>query len=202
MIEFKQKSYSEYDAMRYFYKELQRNWDRSRVELINPSQLIPVLKGNSVVIEKFVINHTLFGKDNYRMYLKIGAKAKMPEAVRLPGKTYQKRLGNLSLEFKGGMPGFKTTAPQEQRNNSDISGDTRLKLFGKGGGNDSFMPFGAKFNPYIDIEKTVQELLGDAVMYDKATRSLVLEFNSVFDAIKALDILPFGLNYKLYLLDT
>ena len=41
--------------------------------------------------------------------------------------------------------------------------------------------------------------LGDK--YDKESRSLVLEFEKIGDAIKALNILPFGINYNIYLLD-
>jgi DNA polymerase III gamma/tau subunit len=53
----------------------------------------------------------------------------------------------------------------------------------------------------MDLTVKVQELLGDAIVYDKKSRTLVLEFDSIRDAIQALNILPFGLNYKIYLLD-
>ena len=47
----------------------------------------------------------------------------------------------------------------------------------------------------------VKEILGDAVKYDKKERSLVLEFKSIQDAVRALDILPFGIDYKIFLLN-
>ena len=49
--------------------------------------------------------------------------------------------------------------------------------------------------------KKCQEILGEAIEYSKTQRSLVLEFKAVDDAIEALNYLPFGLNYQIYLLD-
>ena len=94
MIEFRQKVFSEYDAMKSLYNELMRKdsqW-RYKIKVIDTSSLLPVLKGNSVVIERFVISTQAFKKDKYRMYLKIGAKAKMPDGVRLPGTPINKKL--------------------------------------------------------------------------------------------------------------
>ena len=51
----------------------------------------------------------------------------------------------------------------------------------------------------IQYETTVPR--GDTIDYDKKSRSIVLEFDTAQDAINALNILPFGLNYKVYLLD-
>ena len=73
MIVFKEKTYSEYDAMRSLYNELLRNGQRGLWELCTKSQVIPILKGNNIVIERFVISTSLFGRDKYRMYIKIGA---------------------------------------------------------------------------------------------------------------------------------
>jgi hypothetical protein len=58
----------------------------------------------------------------------------------------------------------------------------------------------ASVSPSINLTYEVKELLGDAVKYDKKERSLVLEFRSIEDAIKALNILPFGINYNIFLL--
>ena len=184
MIKFAQKQYTEYDAMRALYVELMKYSDKNKFEVIDKSALIPVLKGNNVVIERFVISTSTFGKDKYRMYLKIGAKAKLPDEVRLAGEhVYDKKLLDLSISFKGG---FKPKT---------FSGK-------KSGGGGS--PFGIQTEiktPYLSINQEVHELLGKAIRYDKKERSLVLEFKEIQYAIRALNILPFGLGYKIYLLD-
>jgi hypothetical protein len=115
MITFREKEFSEYDAMRSLYVEL--NKYNKKVELIDKSALIPVLKGNNVVIERFVISTNFFGKDRYRMYLKIGAKAKMPDSVRLPHKSYDRKIGNISLEYN---PSINHPYIREDLNSSDI----------------------------------------------------------------------------------
>lgn len=196
MIKFRQKDFSEYDAMRSLYVELLKKSDRNKFKVIDTSALIPILKGNNIVIEKFVISTSLFGRDKYRMYLKIGAKAKLPDEVRLPGKVYDKRLLSVRLTLKGGAKAF------EQRDQSDTTEPTemRVKLFGKknnGGGPD----IGSEISPNLDFTIERQELLGNAVKYDKKARLLVLDFNTIYDAINALNILPFGLNYNIYLLN-
>lgn len=236
MIIFKQKQFSEYDAMRQLYVALDKlGLIRNKViGVIDTSALIPILKGNNVVIEKFTQATRVFGKDRYRMYLKIGAKAKMPDDVRLPQYTRDKSLGNLRLSFNYGiMPNGGGGDDQQQDNkkndnnsspqftsgpkvnngskdkkkntaHSDTSVDTlfRQKEFGdnkkKGPG-----PFTkVEFSPNVDFLKyEVHTLLGDALKYDKRDRSLVLEFNTIDDAIRALNILPFGLGYKIYLLN-
>lgn len=190
MIKFKQKEYSEYDAMRSLYVDLMKYSDRNKFDVIDRSSLIPILKGNNIVVERFVISTSAFGKDKYRMYLKIGAKAKLPDEVRLPNRVYDKKLGNLQINMNSGI---------FQKNHS-----TKLSLFSdnrpqqkKG----SPPLVGASVSPYIDFSIKVQELLGDAIKYDKEGRTLVLEFTSIRDAIQALNILPFGLGYKIYLLD-
>jgi hypothetical protein len=113
------------------------------------------------------------------MYLKIGAKAKLPDEVRLPGHVYDKRL--FGIRVKMGRKLFS-----KPKNKNKDGGGEGLSV-------SSEFPF--------DITVPVRELLGDALKYDKAGRSLVLEFNTIQDAIHAINILPFGINYKIYLLD-
>lgn len=206
MIVFRQKEYSEYDAMRSLYVELMRYSDRNRFDTIDKSALIPILKGNNIVIERFVISTTLFGKDRYRMYLKIGAKAKMPDEVRLPSKVYDKRLGNMQVNVNSGI--FADNQRQQNNNNRPQQNQPRQtnnsevieKQFADKKGPPPFIS--GSMSPYIDLTVKVQELLGDAIVYDKQSRTLVLEFKSIRDAIQALNVLPFGLNYKIYLLDS
>ena len=200
MIEFRQKVFSEYDAMKSLYNELMRKdsqW-RYKIKVIDTSSLLPVLKGNSVVIERFVISTQAFKKDKYRMYLKIGAKAKMPDGVKLPGRSINKKLWDTSLKF-GGVGKFF------QKNNSEI--EFREKTFddnkkknnnnNNGGGDiNSGIDFGR-----VSIEREMTIPRGETLEYDKKERSIVLEFDSIPDAVAALNILPFGLNYNIYLLD-
>ena len=195
MITFREKSYSEYDAMRSLYVELTKYDNKNKVEVIDKSSLIPVLRVNNIVIERFVISTNLFGKDRYRMYLKIGAKAKLPDDVRLPGRSYDRKLGNMSLNFN---PPGSVGGTEQQRNNSDTSEKT-FSGGNKSKGGSKPLISGSIVSSY-DIKQTVQKLLGDAILYDKKTRSLILEFDSIQDAISALNILPFGIDYKIYLL--
>lgn len=193
MIVFKEKIYSEFEAMRTLYTELGRLGllRGGMYDIINTSQLIPILKGNNVVIEKFVISTSLFGKDKYRMYLKIGAKAKLPDEVRLPGRTNVERLGKISFNFKnntGGGDGKKR--------------DKKKKKDNRGGNQQHNFSIEGSYNYQADIQLEVQNLLGEAIKYDKKARELILEFDSVQDAIRALNILPFGIRYKTYLLET
>ena len=193
MIKFEQKQYTEYDAMRALYVELMRYSDKNKFEVIDRSALIPVLRGNNVVIERFVISTSLFGKDKYRMYLKIGAKAKLPDEVRLAGqRVYDKNLLNFSIELKGGVKPkmFGKKGGGNKNNNQNQGGDfgqisTRIK----------------SDYQFFTIKQEVRELLGEALKYDKKDRSLVLEFNDIPSAIRALNILPFGLDYKIKLLN-
>lgn len=186
MIEFRQKLFSEYDAMRSLYIELMKFSDRNKFKLINSSQLLPTLKGNSVVIERFVISTAFGHRDRYRMYIKVGAKAKMPDEVRLPEHVYDKRLLNIKISFKN-----KLFSEEERlfspKNKNKKNGDNNGAFF------NSDLPF--------DLSIPVRELLGEALKYDKASRSLVLEFSSIQDAIRAINILPFGLKYQIYLLE-
>ena len=133
------------------------------------------------------------------MYLKIGAKAKMPDEIKLPNKVYDERLLGMQINFNGAFGSKNNNNEPQQRNNSDTTEGTivfRQKEF-KGGPPPTIT---TNINPYINITHEVEDMIGDAVEYDKKSRSLVLEHNSIQDAIKALNILPFGINYKIYLL--
>ena len=192
MIEFRQKFFSEYDAMKSLYEELKRyarqNRNTFNFSVIDSSALIPILKGNNIVIERFVISTSFGKKDKYRMYLKIGAKAKLPEDVRLP--SYERKNSVLGLRFKvgAGLPGKRYFSESEEQ-----------KEFGKGDKAPKLIDSGIDLYP--DLSYTTNELKGETLKYNKAERSLVLEFPDIRSAIDALNILPFGLNYKVYLLD-
>ena len=197
MIQFRQKQFTEYDAMRTLYERILRRTGgdkNKKFKIINSSALIPILKGNNVVVEKFTISTSAFGgREKYRMYIKIGAKAKLPDEVRLPSlKEYDDRLGKLSLNIGEGLFRAVRKFSEEQRE------------FGKGGGNGDSgggPSIKAGLSHEIFLNKKRQELLGEAIEYSKTQRSLVLEFKAVDDAIDALNYLPFGLNYQIYLLD-
>ena len=250
MITFRQKEFTEYDAMKAFYNELCRLTDRNRFPIITKSELIPILKGNNVVIEKFVIASPFFGKDVYRMYIRVGLKAKMPEAIKLTDKQYDKRLGDFQLNFKSGnyfashgfttekkdansaytSVGYSNTGNNNNtgnRNNNNNTGNNnnnrratqrhhsdteysnglleQREFKGNGNGIPNWTPtFTSEFHPDRDsmsISYLVKETLGEAIVNDKETRTVVLEFKSIHDAIRVLNVLPFGLNYKIYLLD-
>ena len=192
MIRFRQKGFSEHDAMNYFYaRVMEMGGDRSKWKIIDNSALIPILKGNNVVIEKFTIVSSMFKDDRYRMYLKIGAKAKLPDTVRLPkGPGYDKDLGNVRLSFSnGGIKANSTTAVENNK-----------KKNGGGGGSDNFK---ATWSPDVGIKyRTEGDLMGKTIRYDKSERSLVLEFDKLHNAIRALNYLPFGFGYDIYLLDS
>lgn len=218
MINFRQKNFSEYDAMRTLYVELMKriNGDRGKFPIINSSALIPILRGNNIVVERFVISTSMFGKDKYRMYLKIGAKAKLPDEVRLGGKTYDKRLGNFKFSldhkiFSGDERLSLFSRKNHQENNRDNFNDYSQGNNNNGNNNNGNNNnnnnnkkggfINSSFSPEISLKYKVTELLGDVIKYDKPSRSLILEFGSIDDAINALNVLPFGLNYKIYLLD-
>lgn len=187
MIKFREKSYSEYDAMRELYNELNNRYssggDTRRYEIISKSYLPGILKGNSVVVEKFTSVTKVFGKDRYRMYIRVGSKAKMPDEVRMP-KSYQSQsIGGLSIDFKGMNVGITSPKDSNERQYSNKN---------KGNNNSGFK---------VSLQATVSKLLGEAITYNKKERLLVLELDSVKDAAQALTVLPFGLGYKIYLLD-
>lgn len=195
MIQFRQKQFTEYDAMRTLYERILKRTGgdkNKKFKIINSSALIPILKGNNVVVEKFTISTSVFGgRERYRMYIKIGARAKLPDEVRLPSfKVYDDTIGKVSLRIGDGL--FRKSFSE---------GISIQKEFGKGGGGGSQPSLKAEMNQDISIKRKCQEILGEAIEYSKTQRSLVLEFKSVDDAIEALNYLPFGLNYQIYLLD-
>lgn len=195
MAIFRQKTFSEYEAMRSLMVELQRRYGpdlKRRVNIIDQSALIPVLRGNNVVIEKFVISTRVFGKDKFRMYLKMGAGIALPNDVRLTGRNVRNSFGKFSISGTGGLSNQNNNQSPGQKN----FGNNNKPKNSSGGGY-----FNSKFTGFdVDVSYDSTELLGDVVKYDKKDRSLVLEFKSINDAINSLDILPFGLSYKIYLL--
>lgn len=223
MIQFRQKEYTEHDVMRLLYVDLKRDgfW-RDRVKVVNRSSVIPVLRGNNILIERFVISTNLFSKDKYRLYIKIGAQAKLPDEVRLPEVIQQRRFLNTKLELKAaGGPYFQNEFSETEE---DLL--LREKLFGNnkkknsnGGNNNgnnnnnnnnnqspSAYAIVSNNTPGADLMYEIRTLLGEAIKYDKKDRSLVLEFNgprenAIRDLKEALNILPFGLEYNIYLLD-
>lgn len=205
MIEFRQKEFTEYDAMRYLYVELMRDdrW-RKKVRKIDSSSLIPTLRGNNIVIERFVITNRPFKKDRFRMYLKVGARAKMPDAVRLPGTTTD------SNKLWGGSIAIKPGGIFRQKNNSEIAlfqKEFRKKNKGGGGGggqqnNGDGKVLETKMDEFrAEIRYETTKPKGDTIEYNKKDRSIVLEYDTIRDAIESLNILPFGLDYNIYLLD-
>lgn len=190
MIVFKQKQYSEFDAMRSLYVELMKRsyGDKNKYPVIDTSALLPILKGNNVVIERFVIASSIFGKDKYRMTLKIGTRAKLPEGVRLPTEYRDERLGNVKVGINGNL--LKRLDPNPPQEGGKKKGPA-----------SNLTGLNSEISPYVDLKYTTGEQLGKAIKYDKSQRTLVLEFTSIDRAIKALDVLPFGMNYKVYLLN-
>lgn len=210
MTVFKQKIFSEFDAMRSLFVELVKNSGPNKFQMIKLNSLLPILKGNNIVIERFVISTGFFKRDTYRMYLKIGAKAKMPDEVRMPSRVYDKTLLNSTLNFGyegsgGGGGGEKKDGGPTTTSKSDTAANEIIvaRLFSNNGGGGGYTQNGVKagVNFPVNITYEVKQLLGDAIDYDKKSRSLVLEFNTIQDAIRAINILPFGVNYKIYLLD-
>lgn len=196
MIEFRQKSFTEYDAMRSLYVELcRRGGDRQKWRTIDKTSLLPVLKGNNVVIERFVISTSFLNRDRYRIYLKVGAKAKMPDEVRLPEQVYDKSLGNVYVKMETGPVKFPKDLSDLNNNQNQNNGGKKQK---QDKNNNGF--FRANYDPRLDIKYEVRELLGDTIKYSKKERSLVLEFPSINKAIDALNVLPFGIDYNIYLL--
>lgn len=207
MINFRQKEYSsnEYDAMRSLYVELMRGDCRLRVEIIDRSQLIPVLRGNNVVIERFVVV-PIGRQDKFRMYLKIGGKAKLPDQVRLTSRNEYRKFGSMKVDLNAAamLPGGgnNNNNNQNQQNNNKKKQKTYSSIMSQKEFGNSPRPFSSANLPmFVDLSYQVNKLLGEALVYDKNSRTLVLEFDSIRDAINALNILPFGINYKLYLLD-
>lgn len=200
MIEFRQKFFSEYDAMKSLYEELKRYARQNRntfsFSIIDSSALIPILKGNNIVIERFVISTSFGKKDKYRMYLKVGAKAKLPDEVRLPSYDKRNNLFNLRFKVGTGIPRRKYFSGESEEEQREFTKDNKNK---NGGGGGNAIESGLELYP--DLSYTSNELKGETLKYDRKERSLVLEFPDIRSAVEALNILPFGLNYKIYLLD-
>lgn len=218
MVEFRQKQFTEYDAMRSLYVHLQRNCPWLKIDHCNSSSLVPILRGNNVVIERFVLSDYLFGKTKFRMYLKIGAKAKLPDEFRLPTANIEKHaFGSLKIGFNPKFKNFSEVEEkfeermfeehnnnnQQKKNNQQNNNNQNNKnlpiYVGELRWTNPTDPRGQQ--NYIDISYEVEELIGDALKYDKRERSLVLEFKDLDAACRALNILPFGINYKLYLFE-
>ena len=232
MITFRQKEFTEYDAMKAFHNELCRLTDRNRFPIITKSDLPSVLKGNNIVIEKFVIASPFFGRDVYRMYIRVGLKAKMPEAIRLTDKQYDKRLGDFQVNFRSGNYLVYDPYKNDNKGNNNKSNNNNNKPNNNNNNKPNNKPkakqsrfselsqkefdnkknnvpgwtpqLTSEFHPdreSMSISYLVKETLGEAIVNDKVTRTVVLEFKSIHDAIRVLNVLPFGLNYRIYLLD-
>lgn len=189
MIVFKEKQYTEYENTRLLYNELTRyGEDRNmRVEIINRSQLIPVLKGDCVVVEKFVISTSFFGKDKYRMYIKIGARTPLPEAIKLDSQSGYEKVGKLT---------FKINTGDDNNNNNNNNKNNKKNNKGK-----NFSVLSGKYDYSVDLQRDTRNPYGEVIKYDKKSRELIIECDSVRDAVYCLKILPFGFHYKRFLLD-
>ena len=129
------------------------------------------------------------------MYLKIGAKAKMPDNVKLADNYIKsEKILDASLSFDGNLERRRLFSKNKNNKNNNNNNQQQ-----QGSGN--FAKAGFDFGK-VGIFKEKEARIGEAILYDIKSRSLVLEFGSIENAVKALDILPFGINYKLYLLDS
>ena len=80
----------------------------------------------AVLYFNFVISTNLFSKDKYRLYIKIGAQAKLPDEVRLPEIIRQRKVLNAKLDLKtAGGPYFQNEFSETEE---DLL--LREKLFG------------------------------------------------------------------------
>ena len=192
MITFKEKTYAEHEATRILFNEIRRDQRmREEVKIIDRSQLIPVLKGNNVVIEKFVISTSMLGRDRYRMYLKLGAKIRLPESIRLNGYYRQNKLGGVSFGIKNNIcngDGNSGDGGNCNKNNKDRHKKNKRFSFSSG------------LNYKADILVDSHHLVGEVVKYNKESRELILEYTSPQDAVRSLWELPFGFDYRVYLL--
>ena len=192
MIKFRQKEFSEADAMRPFFVKLQREIRERHcpeVKVIGKSELLPILSGNNVVIEKFVLSDKMFGKDTFKMYLRFGSKVKLPDILKLSDFRYetQSLLGGSRIDINIG----ENNNNNGNNNNNNKKKKKKFSIITPKLGSLSFA---------LNRDKKVS--LGEVILYDKKSRIAVIEFPSIENAIRSLNILPLGLNYKLYLLDT
>jgi hypothetical protein len=213
MIRFKEKVYSEYDAMRQLYVEMGKRYrgidGKPGFKAISPSYLPGILKGNSVVIEKFVIVSRMIGSDKYRMYIKLGSKIKLPDKIKLPSLDSNYVNMGVIKGTLGGGPLFKNNYQGKNNKQDDFEDEeededesnsyNRNKRQRKFSNKKSGGGYGFKLETSKGIGITSNKPLGSTVLYDKNSRSLVLEFNSIRDAVESLNYLPLGLSYDLYI---
>ena len=119
------------------------------------------------------------------MYLRFGSKVKLPEVFKLSDFKYETKslLGGSKLNI----------GISSNNNNQQNQGKNKKKNFSLIGPEINGLSFA--------LNRDVKVSLGEVIHYDKSDRLAVLEFNNIDSAIKSLNILPLGLNYKLYLLD-
>lgn len=189
MIRFRQKEFTEADAMRPFYVKLQeymRDRRCPQVQVIGKNEMLPILSGNNVIIERFVLAGKLLGKDKFKMYLRFGSKVKLPNEFKLSDFKY---------ETKSLLGGSKINVGISTGNNNNQGGNNKNK-------HKRFSIIGPEINSLsFALNRDVKVSLGEVIHYDKSDRIVILEFNNIDSAIRSLNILPLGLSYKLYLLD-
>ena len=156
------------------------------------------------------------------MYLRFGNKVKLPDSFKLSDFRYENQslLGGSKIDIDLSLNNYGN---QQNNNNNNKKNKNNNNNNNQGGGNkgkgsnknfNGKKPFqtlhSQKEFAFIDpkisglgfsLSRDVKVSLGEAVFYDKKSRIAVLEFKSIEDAIRSLNILPLGLNYKLYLLD-
>lgn len=184
MIIFREKKFTEYDAMISLYKSLKSK--DAKFEVIKDSALPAVLRGNNIVIEKFVISPRTFGRDQYRTYIRLGSKLKLPTTgIRFPKYYENKRIGGLGLLVsRGGAEGSVARVIE------DKSSGKKTTEYSKPDNNSS----------QYSLELSSSKSAANVLTYDKNSGSLVLESPSIDDAVRALNILPFGIGYKVFIL--
>lgn len=213
MIKFKEKTYSEYDAMRQLYVEMSKRYKsydgKVGFKVISPSYLPGILKGNSVVIEKFVILSRLIGSNKYRMYIKLGSKIKLPDKIKLPSldRNYinmgimKANVGNGSLFKNNQYQNKKSEEPEDDEDEEDTSeSQFNRRKKGKRYSNKKESNSGFRLETSKGLGILSNKPLGSTILYDKNSRSLVLEFDSIGSAVESLNYLPLGINYDIYLL--
>jgi hypothetical protein len=137
------------------------------------------------------------------MYLRFGSKVKLPEVMKLSEFEYKNKslLGGSRIDID-----LSSTGGGSNNNGGGNNNNNNQKKKNKGNNKFPQQKQYSLFNPKLSglsfaLSRDVKESLGEVILYDKKSRIAVLEFKNINDAIKALYILPLGLNYKLYLLD-